>query len=106
MGTLLAASEEGLSVIPNAPLTRRSKVDICWKTIAEISIPKQPQDGIVSSCRRDFPVLSWLCKRTFLGLTRVCATAWEAGTAQITQFVCIEELAVQVLRLRMVGVVS
>lgn len=46
-----------------------------------------------------------LCKRTFLGLTRVCATAWEAGTTQIMQFVCLEELAVLVLRLRMVGVV-
>lgn len=46
-----------------------------------------------------------LCVKTFLGLTRVCATALEAGTAQITQFVCLQELAVLVSRLRLVGVV-
>lgn len=70
------------------------------KPLQKVSILEQPQDGIVSSGRRDFPV-----SRTFLGLTRACATAREAGTAQITQFVCLEGLAVLVLRLRMVGVV-
>lgn len=45
------------------------------------------------------------CGKTFLGLTRACAKALEAGTAQIMQFVCLQELAVLVSRLRLVGVV-
>lgn len=50
-----------------------------------------------------YPAGIW--KGPFWGLTRACATAQEAGTAQIMQFVCLEGLAVLVLRLRMVGVV-
>lgn len=46
-----------------------------------------------------------LCGKTFFGLTRVHASAAEAGTAQIMQFVCLQELAVLVSRLRLVGVV-
>lgn len=74
-----------------------------WKSVFPNS--HRMAASLHASAGETSPYPGGLCGNTFFGLTRVCATVLGTGTAQIMHFVYLQELAVLVSRLRLVGVV-
>lgn len=59
-----------LSLLMHLSFTRKGKVTAAGKPLREVSIPEQPQDGIVSSRRRHFPVSRWPLGKDLFGVNQ------------------------------------